>query len=423
VNKTIKVFHPTSEVEGTISLQGSKSIANRVLIIQALCKQPFSVSNLPECDDTLVMNESLQHQDRPLHHVKLAGTAGRFLSAYYATRKGTQIIDADEGLKNRPVLPLINVLKEIGCDIQSVNGDDRFPFIFGSFEKQISSEVFLNENITSQFVSALLMTAPDLPEGLTIHLPENQVSAPYIQMTIAVMSYFGVAVSQKDNVLTVLPQHYQGKDIFIEGDWSSASYYFGIAALSRKVRLILHGLSANSWQGDLSIVEVAPVFGLDVFFENNTLIIEKNPEIKEKRSFDFDFKSTPDLFQTLCITAAAGGKQAVFTGLQTLPYKETDRIKAIQETLAKCSVFLSAMPSKFSKKTGETVYFMDGDYQHPDENVVFDTFHDHRMAMSMAMLATKGVVHINDPSVVNKSYPSFWKDLQLIGFVVEESSH
>lgn len=423
MNKTIKVFHPTGEVEGIISLEGSKSIANRVLIIQALCKQPFSVSNLPECDDTLVMNESLQHQDRPLHHVKLAGTAGRFLSAYYATRKGTQIIDADEGLKNRPVLPLINVLKEIGCDIQSVNGDDRFPFIFGSFEKQKSSEVFLNENITSQFVSALLMTAPDLPEGLTIHLPENQVSAPYIQMTISVMSYFGVTVSQKDNVLMVAHQHYQGKDIFIEGDWSSVSYYFGIAALSRKAKLILHGLSANSWQGDSSIVDVAAVFGLDVFFENNTLIIEKNPEMKEKRSFDFDFKSTPDLFQTLCITAAGCGKQGVFTGLQTLPYKETDRIKAVQETLTKCNVFLSAMPSKFSKKTGETVYFLDGDYQHPEENVVFDTYHDHRMAMSIAMLATKGVIHINDPSVVNKSYPSFWKDLQLIGFVVEESSH
>ena len=422
MNKTIKVFHPTSEVEGTISLEGSKSIANRVLIIQALCRQPFSVENLPQCDDTLVMLESLKDRNKTHHHVKLAGTAGRFLSAYYATRKGTQIIDADEGLKNRPVLPLINVLKEIGCDIQSVKGDDRFPFIFGSFEKQQSSEVFLNENITSQFVSALLMTAPDLPEGLTIHLPENQVSAPYIQMTISVMSYFGVTVSQKDNVLTVLPQHYQGKDIFIEGDWSSASYYFGIAALSQKARLKLHGLSANSWQGDASIMDVAHVFGLDVFFENNTLIIEKNPEMKEKRSFDYDFKTTPDLFQTLCITAAGCGKQGLFTGLQTLPYKETDRIKAIQEILAKCSVFLSAMPSKFSKKTGETVYFLDGTYQHPDENVVFDTYHDHRMAMSIAMLATKGVIHINDPFVVNKSYPTFWKDLQVIGFEVEEIS-
>ncbi len=144
--------------------------------------------------------------------------------------------------------------------------------------------------------------------------------------------------------------------------------------------------------------------------------------MKEKRSFDFDFKSTPDLFQTLCITAAGCGKQGVFTGLQTLPYKETDRIKAVQETLTKCNVFLSAMPSKFSKKTGETVYFLDGDYQHPDENVVFDTYHDHRMAMCLAPLCLKyGEISIENPEVISKSNPLFWNQLEVLGFEIERN--
>lgn len=413
----LHLFHPSGITEGKIVLEGSKSIANRVLIIKALCPEDFNIKNLPNCDDTMVMLKAIDNQHDSTFHVNLAGTAGRFLTALFAFSDGTQIMDADEGLRNRPIKPLVDALRTIGCSIESLHGDDRFPLKILPFQGQVSDVVTVSENISSQFITALLLTAPVLPKGLTIHLTENQVSAAYIDMTIQVMAYFGVHVKKDGTALRIAPQVYKGKDITIEGDWSSASYYFGIAALSRGARIILEGLFPDSWQGDRKMMETSDYFGISSRFEDNQFIIEKDGEKPAKPYIEFDFHRSPDLFQTIAVTSAALSMHGMFTGLDTLPYKESDRLAAIQQELQKCGVFLNKMPQNFARKTNKPVYFMEGSFLLPDENIPFNTYKDHRMALSLAMLALKGKISLADPAVVTKSYPGYWDDLATLGFI------
>jgi 3-phosphoshikimate 1-carboxyvinyltransferase len=411
------LYHPSGITEGKIALEGSKSIANRVLIIKALCPEDLFIENLPRCDDTMVLQKAIDNLQNSTFHVNLAGTAGRFLTALFAVSDGTQIIDADEGLRNRPVKPLLDALRTIGCSIESMHGDDRFPLRILPFQGQVSDVVTVSENISSQFITALLLTAPVLPQGLTIHLSENQVSAAYIDMTIQVMAYFGVHVKKDGTSLHIAPQVYKGKDITIEGDWSSASYYFGIAALSHQAHIILEGLFPDSWQGDTKMMETADYFGISSRFEGNHFIIEKTGEKPAKPYIEFDFIRSPDLFQTIAVTSAALSMHGMFTGLDTLPYKESDRVSAIQQELQKCGVFLSKMPQNFARKKDKPVYFMEGSFLLPDENLPFKTYKDHRMAMSLAILALKGKISLFDPDVVTKSYPGYWNDLTTLGFL------
>lgn len=413
----ISLFHPSRIAEGTISLEGSKSIANRVLIIRALCQDNFIVKNLPRCDDTFVLKNALENPAESYVHVKLSGTASRFLTAFFALREGTQTIDADEGLRNRPVKPLLDALRSIGCEIESIHGDDRFPLKILPFKGQVSDVVTMSVNISSQFITALLLMAPALPKGLTIHLSENQVSAAYIDMTIKVMEYFGVQVKKDATTLHIEPQNYKAKDISIEGDWSSASYFFGLAALSRRARIILEGLFSDSWQGDIKMLETSEFFGISSRFEGNQLMIEKTGEKRNKPYIEFDFYNAPDLFQTVAVTAGALSMHGMFTGLDTLPYKESDRLSAIQQELQKCGIFLNKMPQNFARKINKPVYFLEGNFQLPDANIPFETYNDHRMAMSLAILAMQGKISLSDPDVVAKSYPGYWDDLRTLGFI------
>lgn len=414
---SISLFHPTGITEGTVSLEGSKSIANRVLIIRALCDHNFIIKNLPGCDDTLVLKNSLENPSESYFHVKLSGTASRFLTAYFAFREGIQTIDAAEGLRNRPVKPLLDALRSIGCRIESIHGDDRFPLKIMPFKGQVSDVVTLSANISSQFITALLLMAPVLPKGLTIHLSENQVSAAYINMTIQVMEYFGVRVKKVATALHIEPQNYIARDIRIEGDWSSASYFMGIAALSRRASIILEGLFSDSWQGDNKMLETSDFFGISSRFEGSQLIIEKSGKEQIKPYIEFDFYNTPDLFQTVAVTAGALSMHGMFTGLDTLPYKESDRLSAIQQELEKCSIFVNKMPQNFARKINKPVYFLEGSFHLPEENITFETYGDHRMAMSLSLLALKGKICISDPDVVKKSYPGYWDDLSTLGFI------
>jgi 3-phosphoshikimate 1-carboxyvinyltransferase len=415
----IVINHATGNPAGEISLDGSKSIANRVLIVSALTPNPGQIKNIPACDDAAFLQEALLHQDKAVHHVKLAGTAGRFLTAYFGVRGGTQVIDADEGLRNRPIQPLIKALNELGCDIESVHGNDKFPVRIGPFKRQKNKDIRISGNVSSQFISALLMVAPVLPEGLNIHIEEGQVSESYIEMTLSVMSYFGVKTEKSGNILSVRPQNYVSRDIVIEGDWSSASYYFGLAALSKKAAIGLKNLFPDSWQGDQKILGVCPYFGIRASFEDDILWIYKDAGATHKMYIEWDFRDCPDLFQTIATASSGLSMHGVFTGLDTLPYKETNRIVAVQNELQKAGVFLSRLPEKFAGKAGKSRFVLEGTYLHPDVSNVFETYSDHRMAMSLAMLGVCGKITVDNPEVVEKSYPTFWQDLEVLGFTIQ----
>ncbi|MFZ1705390.1 MAG: 3-phosphoshikimate 1-carboxyvinyltransferase [Saprospiraceae bacterium] len=415
----VSISHPTAILQGEISLEGSKSISNRALVIQALCSSSFALGNIANCQDTEVLMNALNNPDKLVHQMRLAGTASRFLLAYFATRGGTQILEAEEALKNRPVAPLIEALKSIGCSIQSIEGNDSFPLRIFPFEAQAKEEIYIKDNVSSQFITALLLVAPTLPKGLKIHLPEGQVSKPYIDMTLQMMDYFGVEVEKTKFGYVVPPQNYKAKDLIIEGDWSSASYYVGMAALSKKANICLKGLVQNSWQGDASVVEIGTVLGVQFFWNESGLNLIKSENDDQKKNFlELDFSDTPDLFQTMAVACAGLNINGVFSGLETLVYKETNRIKALQTELVKFQVFLNKMPEKMSKKSGKTIYFLEGKYVHLEDSKTLETYMDHRMAMSLAMLGVLGKMVINNPEVVIKSYPKFWNDLVRLGFEV-----
>lgn len=416
--KAVSVFHPSGIIKGKIHLYGSKSISNRALILNFLSGNKCTLYNISDGDDTKVLADALSNPERLLHNVKLAGTSGRFLTALFATGKGTQVIDAEEGLKKRPIQPLVNVLRQIGCSIDYIEEEGRFPIRLNEFEAQTTDEVTVPGNISSQFISALLLIAPTLPKGLKIIISDATVSRPYIDMTISMMEYFGIKILSDENSFTIAPQTYQPKELVIEGDWSSASYFFGIVAMAKEAEISISGLFENSWQGDARIVQMAKSFGVETIFSEDLLTIKKSEGKEHKPYLELDFITFPDLFQTVAVMTGAHSMHGVFTGLDTLPLKETDRISALQEELTKCGIFLNKMPEKFSGKKGKTIYFMEGNFVLPGEETVFNTYSDHRMAMSIAMLGVIGKVYIADEDVVTKSYPTFWKDLETLGFII-----
>lgn len=415
----IIVRHDTGILRGAIHLEGSKSIANRVMIIRALCSDTFEIGNLPACDDTRVMEEVFSGTGSHNHHMRLAGTAGRFLTAYFAFQPDTQVLDAADGLRARPMAPLLTVLRELGCNIDSLHGDDRFPLICRPFSGQVKREISISENISSQFVSALLLLAPTLPLGLKIHFPKDQKSMAYIRMTLEVMKYFGVDVAAGIGYLDVQPQKYVGRDIQIEGDWSSASYFFGMAALAKEANIKIFGLHENSWQGDSVITTAVSSLGVKAIFQDGFLQLQKQEVTGIPPFLDWNFSDCPDLFQTLSATTAGLDVKGVFTGLETLEYKETNRLNAMKNELAKCGVFLNEMPKKFSPRSGKQVFLLQGDYIQPKPDAIFHTYGDHRMAMALSILALKGPISIENPEVVSKSYPGFWEDLKKLGFVMQ----
>ena len=267
-----------------------------------------------------------------------------------------------------------------------------------------------------------MLISPKLTGGLTIRLEGEIVSKPYIEMTISMMTYFGVKVtvdwvSQK---ISVLPQDYQAKDYFVEADWSAASYYYIIAGLSEHTDLVLNGLHEASMQGDAAIVDIGRKFGMETTFENRSIRIKKNKGAQVPELLEYDFINVPDIAQSISVLCAGLGVNALFTGLQTLRLKETDRIVALQNELQKIGVFLNKMPAKFSKKTGVEYYMQEGQANIKQDNIpCFDTYSDHRMAMSFAPLSLIGSIIVNDPYVVSKSYPSYWNDLTKLGFQTE----
>ncbi len=403
---------------GEIYLGGSKSISNRALIIKALCDENFEIINLASAKDTELMQRLLSDSSNVLD-AGAAGTTFRFLTAYLSCKEGSQTLTGSERMKNRPIGVLVDALREIGADIEYLEKDGFPPIKINSPQNLGQNNTLtIPANTSSQYLSALLMIAPKLPNGLTLHLDGEIVSRPYLEMTLKMMAYFGVERSWDGNVIHVPKQKYQAKDFLVEADWSAASYWYAMAAFSEECDLTLHGLFEDSMQGDSILPVMMQKLGVDTEFKNNSIRLSKSKK-PAVPIFEWDFLPCPDLAQTLAVVCAGLGVHGVFTGLETLRIKETDRINALQIELSKVQSFMSLLPGRFSKKSEKDHYMVEGKAV-VENSPIFATYEDHRMAMAFAPLALFGEIKIDEPDVVEKSYPSFWEDLRKMGFVIED---
>lgn len=400
---------PDNKLEGHIWLDGSKSISNRALIIKALCKGELPVTHLSNSDDTQILQHALQHLP-PVIDVGAAGTTMRFLCAFLATQPGYWVLTGSERMKQRPIAPLTEALQQLGADI-SFLGQYGFPPLKIIGKPLAGGKVTMPANVSSQFISALLLIAPTLQNGLQIQLTTDVVSEPYLDMTLQLMHYFGIHYQKTAQTITIPPQAYQPKPLFVEADWSAASYYYAMAAFAGNARLLLSGLQENSLQGDSVLPQIMSTLGVQTHFTDEGILLTKLP-VMLPRSFSYDFLHCPDIAQTLAVICAGLQIPAQFSGLQTLQIKETDRTAALQQELAKVNAVFTGQGNTWQ------LGFASG--KPAQTTPLFETWHDHRMAMSFAPLSMKyanGVV-IQHPDVVSKSYPLFWQHLQQLGFIL-----
>lgn len=416
--KQYSVKREGRQVEGTIQLDGSKSLTNRALILQALCTDSFKILNGSTSDDSVTLKKLLEQKGGELdaHH---AGTTFRFMCSYLSLQEGEQILTGSERMQQRPIGPLVDALRKIGAPIDYIGVEGFPPLKIGKIDvHNYNEEITISAGISSQFISSILHIAPTLPRGLRITLEGDLVSRPYLEMTLKMMEYFGVQHQWEGQTIIVPHQVYKAKDIVIEADWSAASYYYTIAAISERANITLKGLYKDSLQGDAAIAKVMEAFGLITTYEGDQINIINGAS--EKQMVDHDFLNIPDTAQSVAVACAGVGKPGLFTGLKTLSIKETDRIAALQKELAKVHVYFSKMPQKFSSKSNKDYYTLEGKAKEGSEIPAFDTYKDHRMAMAFAPLGMLFPIIINEPDVVSKSYPAYWEDLKSLGFEINE---
>lgn len=405
----IKVTAP-AKIHTTIQLPSSKSISNRALIINALGNGTHHPENLSDCDDTRVMIRAL-NDDKETIDIMAAGTAMRFLTAYLSVTPGARIITGTERMQQRPIQVLVNALRELGADIEYV-ANDGFPPLRITGRELRKDTISLPGNVSSQYISALLMIAPVLTNGLTIRLTGDIISRPYINLTLQLMNDFGVRAEwTDDHRLKVEPQAYHSTPFYVESDWSAASYWYQIVALSKEAEVTLPGLFKDSYQGDSQVAEIFRSLGVETIYKDKTVILKKNGKSVER--LDYDFINQPDLAQTFVVTCALLNIPFRFSGLQSLKIKETDRMAALITEMRKLGYILH--------ETDGSVLSWEGERCTTEEHPAIDTYEDHRMAMAFAptCLALPEIL-INNPQVVSKSYPRYWEDLRQAGFIIKE---
>ncbi len=398
-------------IVGDLTLDGSKSISNRVLLINALCEDNFTIDRLSTSKDTKTLQQLLTLNEGT-YDAGAAGTTFRFMTAYLALQPGIQVLTGSERMKQRPVGVLVEALNQLGADIRFLEKPGYPPLSIGSGNFGSLDELRIPANISSQFISALLMIAPVLPNGLTLHLEGAIVSRPYIQMTLSLMKRFGVEAEWVGPTIRIEKQAYRPKDFTVEADWSAASYYYALAAFSNDLNLRLGGLFENSLQGDSVLAEMMTQFGVDTEYVADGIILTKG-KASSVDSFQWNFINCPDIAQTLAVICGGLGVDGYFTGLRTLKIKETDRVQALQDELKKVKV--DFWETKARQGVSCQVKGKATTVAQPQ----FATYEDHRMAMAFAPLAMFGNIKIEEPMVVVKSYPNFYEDLKKLGFTVE----
>jgi len=405
----ITISQTNGILRGLVSLPSSKSESNRALILRALSGNRIQVENLSEARDTKLLQAALA-SDATEINVLDAGTAMRFLTAYYCASGQHKILTGSGRMCERPIGILVDALRDIGYDISYVDKEGFPPLeIIPVDQSKLKNEVLIAGNISSQYISALMMIAPVLEGGLTIHFTTSLSSRPYLALTAKLMQEAELHCEISEERIEIKHQPFGQAAIKIGADWSAASYWFSIVALARDAAVHLMRLSLETSQGDAKIAEWAPLFGVGVEETYGALILRTAP-LERRADLHFDFTDYPDLAQTVIVICAAKNIKATFSGLQSLRIKETDRILAIQQELAKFSVLL--------EETKDDVFQLNGQFTHrPFETI--KTYNDHRMAMAFAPLALLGDIAIENPEVVDKSYPTFWDELSNVGFDIE----
>ena len=359
---------------------------------------------MSDANDTQLMLR-LINSENTIIDVEDAGTTMRFLTAYFSVTNQKKIITGTHRMKERPIGILVDALRSLGVNIDYTDKDGYPPLEIKSFSTQKTNSIRIRGDVSSQFISALMMVAPTLPQGLTLILEGKVGSRPYIEMTASLMHHFGVKCEVLDKQINISSQSYSPAEYTVESDWSAASYWFAFAALAKDAEILLPGLSLNSLQGDSAIMKIMESLGVQSNMDGAFMKLSK---ISTKQTLSWDFTHCPDLAQTVAVVCAAKGIEGDFRGLESLRIKETDRIAALQTELRKIGADLIAEDALW--KLIPTT--------HLPSKAYFNTYEDHRMAMAFAPLATVMNVEIENPVVVKKSYPKFWEDLKLLGFEV-----
>ena len=395
-----------------LQITGSKSEANRLLILQALYSK-IKIENLSNSDDSQVMQKAIASTDKvvDIHH---AGTAMRFLTSYFATREGrTTLLTGSERMHQRPIKILVDALRDLGADIE-YEKEDGFPPILLKGKKLTKSKVNLKANVSSQYISSLMLVAPTLENGLEITLEGKVTSVPYIEMTLSLLKEIGAEGSFANNIITIKPLKETTADtIVVESDWSSASYFYSLVALSKNATITLGSYKEQSYQGDSSLAAIYKHLGVETTYSNNTITLKKNPDYKiNEDAFNgaLDLANSPDIAQTIAVTCFGLGVGCYLTGLHTLKIKETDRLEALKVEIEKLGGSVTITDVDLTLALPTSI----------NEGVAIDTYQDHRMAMAFAPLALRTQLFINEAEVVSKSYPDFWNDMKTLGFQITE---
>ena len=393
--------------QSTIQITGSKSESNRLLLLQALYPE-FNLDNVSNSDDSHLMTKALSSQS-DLVDINHAGTAMRFLTAYFSIQEGREVtLTGSKRMKERPIKILVEALQELGADINYVENEG-YPPIKIKGKKLTKSKVSLKANVSSQYISALLLIASKLENGLELTLEGEITSVPYINMTLSLLDEIGVNSSFKGHVITVKPNSkpLRPKTLVVESDWSSASYYFSIVALSEVgTEIAITSYKENSLQGDSVLIDIYKHFGVHTVFSKNTLTLKK--EDIDSKPLKLNLKNAPDIAQTIAVTCFAIGIPCDLTGLHTLKIKETDRLVGLKTEIEKLGGEVRITDRSLHLSASQTI----------KSGVSIETYHDHRMAMAFAPLGLKTDLIIKDAMVVSKSYPTFWEDLESIGFKI-----
>ena len=403
--KDLTLRHQSGNLHGRIQITGSKSESNRMLLLQALYPK-ITLDNLSNSDDTVAMKSGLE-SDKNMVDIGHAGTSMRFLSAYYSTLENQEkILTGSSRMQERPIGVLVDALRQLGADISYLKNEGYPPLLIKG-KRLTASEVRLSANISSQYITALMLIAPSLPDGLRLYLEGKITSIPYIEMTLSLLHKIGVDAIFSGQHIQVFPK----KDITqithaVESDWSSASYYFSMVALAKEADVSLSTYKKDSLQGDRVLMDVYQQFGVKSSIENNTLALKK--QTMGSTHVQLDLSDAPDIAQTIAVTCYGLGLSCSLTGLHTLKIKETDRLVAMQNELSKlgATIEITDKSLHLHKRTNPI-----------RPNVMIETYHDHRMAMAFSPLSLLVPIRIQDADVVTKSYPGFWKDLEQNGFL------
>jgi len=394
--------------DSTIYLNSSKSESNRLLIIKALSEKEITIKNLSKANDSVLLKNLLESENLVVWDAQDAGTSFRFLTSFLAIKKEHVVLSGTERMKQRPVKVLVDALNKIGAEILYLENEGFPPIYVKGKINQVKNKLDIPGDISSQYISSLLLIAPLLEKGIEINIEEPFYSRPYVNMTLNLMNSFGIKSEVKGNKISIKNQEFSSGSYIVESDWSAASYWYSILSISDNINnLTLQGLKKKSNQGDSVISELMKSFGVNTQYKEDGIVLTK---IKlDTEEIELDFRDCPDLAQTILVVAAYHKIKLKVSGVESLKIKETDRLVAMKNELKKigCDFYEEGNYWILEKRRREI-----------DDELSIDTYKDHRMAMAFAPLASKKSIIINDPDVVVKSYPTYWEDLKKVGFII-----